>query len=77
VTVAFGTRDRVLLPHQSRHVDQLPPGTYVQKLPGCGHVPISDNPGAVINVITQSAARAAAAATKLPARHLDGVADSE
>ena len=76
VTVAFGSRDRVLLPHQSRHVDQLPPDTYVQKLPGCGHVPISDNPGAVIALITQTANRAVAAPAKLPAGHPDGIADS-
>jgi pimeloyl-ACP methyl ester carboxylesterase len=68
VTVAFGSRDLVLLPRQSRHVDQLPPGTHVRKLPGCGHVPISDNPGAVIALITQSADRAVAAP--------DGIADS-
>jgi len=76
VTVAFGSRDRVLLPHQSRHVDQLPPGTYVQELPGCGHVPISDDPGAVIALITQSAARAAVAPAKHPAGHPDGIAES-
>jgi pimeloyl-ACP methyl ester carboxylesterase len=75
VTVAFGSRDLLLLPHQSRHTDQLPPGTYVQKLPGCGHVPISDNPSAVITLITQSAARAAAAPAKRPAGHPDGIAD--
>ena len=29
VTVAFGSRDLLLLPHQSRHLDELPPGTAV------------------------------------------------
>ncbi|HEY7265170.1 MAG TPA: alpha/beta fold hydrolase [Trebonia sp.] len=74
VTVAFGSRDLVLLQHQSRHVDQLPPGTNVHKLPGCGHVPISDNPGAVIALITQSADRAVAAPAKFAAGHPDGIA---
>jgi len=59
VTVAFGSRDLLLLPHQSRHLDQLPPGTRVEPLPGCGHVPIADDPGAVTALIERSAARAA------------------
>ena len=58
VTVAFGSRDVLLLRHQSRHLDQLPPGTELKVLPGCGHVPMSDNPEAVTALITQSAARA-------------------
>ena len=58
VTVAFGSRDILLLRRQSRHLDQLPPGTSLEVLPGGGHVPMSDNPGAVTALITQSAARA-------------------
>jgi pimeloyl-ACP methyl ester carboxylesterase len=58
VTVAFGSRDRLLLRHQSRHVDQLPPGTRVEALPGCGHVPMADDPDAVTAAITQTARRA-------------------
>jgi pimeloyl-ACP methyl ester carboxylesterase len=57
VTVAFGSRDLVLLPWQSRHVDQLPEGTRVVPLPGCGHVPTFDDPEAVVAVITRAAAR--------------------
>jgi pimeloyl-ACP methyl ester carboxylesterase len=59
VTVAFGTRDVLLLRRQSRHLDQLPPGTSLEALPGGGHVPMSDNPRAVTALITRSAARAA------------------
>jgi pimeloyl-ACP methyl ester carboxylesterase len=44
VTVAFGSRDLVLLPHQSRHLDQLPPGTRLETLPGCGHIPWPTTP---------------------------------
>jgi pimeloyl-ACP methyl ester carboxylesterase len=51
VTVAFGSRDRLLLPHQSRHLDELPPGTRIGRLPGCGHVPMADNPDAVAALI--------------------------
>ena len=58
VTVAFGSRDRLLLRHQSRHVDQLPPGTRVEALPGCGHVPMADDPEAVTAAITRTARRA-------------------
>lgn len=47
VTVAFGSRDFLLLPQQSRHIDELPPSTRVEPLPGCGHVPMPDDPGAV------------------------------
>jgi pimeloyl-ACP methyl ester carboxylesterase len=52
VTVAFGSRDLVLLRHQSRHLDQLPAGTQVRELSSCGHVPMSDDPGAVVAVIS-------------------------
>jgi pimeloyl-ACP methyl ester carboxylesterase len=62
VTVAFGSRDRLLLRHQSRHLDQLPPGTVAKALPDCGHMPMADDPAIVTAVITQSAARASASA---------------
>jgi pimeloyl-ACP methyl ester carboxylesterase len=58
VTVAFGSRDRVLLRHQSRHVDQLPPGTRSVLLPGCGHLPMADDPPANVDVIRASASGA-------------------
>jgi pimeloyl-ACP methyl ester carboxylesterase len=57
VTVAFGSRDRLLLRHQSRHLDELPPGTRLGTLPGCGHVPMADDPSAVAALITASTAR--------------------
>jgi pimeloyl-ACP methyl ester carboxylesterase len=50
----LGSRDVLLLPHQSRHVDQLPAGTRVGQLPACGHVPVADNPGAVTALIRES-----------------------
>jgi len=55
VTVAFGSRDLLLLAHQSRHLDQLPPGTRLGSLPGCGHIPMADNPAAVVGLITSTA----------------------
>jgi pimeloyl-ACP methyl ester carboxylesterase len=52
VTVAFGTRDHVLLPRQSRHLDELPVGTRLATLLDCGHLPIADDPGAVVMLIS-------------------------
>jgi pimeloyl-ACP methyl ester carboxylesterase len=60
VTIAFGSRDRLLLRHQSRHLDQLPPSSLAEALPGCGHMPMADDPARVCAVITRSPARAAA-----------------
>jgi pimeloyl-ACP methyl ester carboxylesterase len=58
VTVGFGSRDLLLLPWQSRHVEQLPPGTRVERLPRCGHVPMADDPAAIVTLIRRTAARA-------------------
>jgi pimeloyl-ACP methyl ester carboxylesterase len=57
VTVAFGSRDLLLLRHQSRHLDELPPTTRTAPLHGCGHVPISDDPAAVVDLIRHSTGR--------------------
>jgi pimeloyl-ACP methyl ester carboxylesterase len=57
VTVAFGTRDLILLPWQSRHLDELPPDTRVTTLPRCGHFPMADDPDAVVAQIVASTAR--------------------
>lgn len=52
VTVAFGSRDWLLRPRQSRHLDQLPASCKVASLPRCGHVPMGDDPAAVAGLIT-------------------------
>ena len=44
MTLAFGSRDILLLRRQSRNLDQLPPGTRAETLPGCGHVPWPTTP---------------------------------
>lgn len=51
VTVAWGGRDRVLLPRLARLRDELPPQTRWLTLPGCGHVPTFDDPGLVAHTI--------------------------
>jgi len=58
VTVAFGSRDFILLPRQSRHVERLPRGTHVVRLPGSGHIPMTDDPEAVTALIGASTVRA-------------------
>lgn len=55
VSVSFGTRDLVLLPHQSRHLNQLPTHTRVVSLAGTGHVPMTDDPVAVASLIGRTA----------------------
>jgi pimeloyl-ACP methyl ester carboxylesterase len=50
-TIAWGERDRVLLPRQAdlaRH--RLPKAVHIW-LPGCGHVPMGDNPELIAEVI--------------------------
>ncbi len=60
VTIAFGSRDRVLLRHQSRHLGELPPHTRTAALPGCGHLPMTDDPALVADLIITSATRTSA-----------------
>jgi pimeloyl-ACP methyl ester carboxylesterase len=67
VTVAFGSRDLLLLPGRSRHVDQLPAGSRSAALPGSGHVAMSDSPSAVVALIRASAAPTPAAGSVLGA----------
>jgi pimeloyl-ACP methyl ester carboxylesterase len=57
VTVAFGTRDWLLRKRQSRHLEALPRNTRVASLPGCGHIPMADDPTAVAALISSSAVR--------------------
>jgi pimeloyl-ACP methyl ester carboxylesterase len=51
VTIAFGSRDRVLLPGVSRRRDQLPDHTRWVTLAGCGHVPMFDDPHALTDLL--------------------------
>jgi pimeloyl-ACP methyl ester carboxylesterase len=54
ISLSFGTRDCLLLPHQSRHVEQLPAQTRLVPLSGTGHVPMSDDPVAVASLIRRT-----------------------
>ncbi|QFQ29133.2 alpha/beta fold hydrolase [Janibacter melonis] len=58
-TIAWGERDRLLLPAQAQTArERLPHAEHVL-LPGCGHCPQVDDPDAVLAVATSTFARAA------------------
>jgi pimeloyl-ACP methyl ester carboxylesterase len=66
VTVAFGSRDWLLRPRQSRHLEELPARTRVEALPRCGHVPMADDPAAVVALIRSGARRRVSARPPTP-----------
>jgi pimeloyl-ACP methyl ester carboxylesterase len=51
VTVAWGTRDRILLPRQADRARRMLPGARHVTLRGCGHVPMNDAPDLVAGII--------------------------
>ncbi|MGX7825300.1 alpha/beta fold hydrolase [Actinokineospora sp. 24-640] len=58
-TVAWGTRDRVLWPRQARRCAEILPGARHVPLPGCGHVPMGDDPARVADLILATCREAA------------------
>jgi pimeloyl-ACP methyl ester carboxylesterase len=68
VTVAFGSRDRVLLPGVARRRDQLPDQTRWVTLPGCGHVPMFDDPAATADLLLRASDPATAGTLGDPVR---------
>lgn len=58
VTVAWGTRDRILPPVQAQRARATLPAARHVTLPGCGHVPMSDAPDRVARVILETTAAA-------------------
>lgn len=61
VTIAWGTRDRLLLRRQGVRAKHTVPGARLVRLPGCGHVPMNDDPALVARVILDTATATAAA----------------
>lgn len=61
LTIAWGERDRVLPPRQAQRAARLLPQANHVTLPGCGHVPMVDDPALVANTILRTCARADAA----------------
>ncbi len=51
VTVAWGTRDRLLPQRQVLVARARLPAARILPLPGCGHVPMTDDPGLVADVL--------------------------
>ena len=51
VTVAWGTKDRVLLPYQARRARRQLPNADHTWLVGSGHVPMSDDVAGVVDVL--------------------------
>ncbi len=58
VTIAWGTRDKLLLPSQAERARTTYPQARIVKLPGCGHVPMVDDPALVVRVVEETVARA-------------------
>jgi pimeloyl-ACP methyl ester carboxylesterase len=54
VTVAWGAKDRILPPHQAERARELLPEARHVALPACGHVPMTDNPDLVAELILQT-----------------------
>ncbi|WP_119727979.1 alpha/beta fold hydrolase [Thermomonospora amylolytica] len=53
VTIAWGTRDRLLLPIQMMRAQQRLPEARFVWLPDCGHVPMGDDPELVARVLLE------------------------
>jgi pimeloyl-ACP methyl ester carboxylesterase len=61
VLIAWGTRDRLLLPRQALRFVRVIPGAELRRLPGAGHIAMSDDPELVARTITDWVERAAGA----------------
>lgn len=57
VTIAWGTRDRLLPPRQANRAKAMIPAADLVALPDCGHVPMADAPELVARVIRDATAR--------------------
>jgi pimeloyl-ACP methyl ester carboxylesterase len=61
VTLAWGAEDRLLPPRQRVRVHEVLPNARVGLLPGCGHLPMWDDPDLVVRAVLTSTARVRAA----------------
>ncbi|HJZ08310.1 MAG TPA: alpha/beta fold hydrolase [Trebonia sp.] len=57
VTIGWGTRDRMLPPSQARVAMRRLPHARFVPLPGCGHVPMTDDPVLVASVLLDGSGR--------------------
>ncbi|MEU1054048.1 alpha/beta fold hydrolase [Streptomyces sp. NPDC005876] len=51
VTIAWGSGDRLLIPRQGARAKKVIPHARLVRLPGCGHVPMNDDPALVARVL--------------------------
>jgi pimeloyl-ACP methyl ester carboxylesterase len=56
VTISWGTRDRLLPPRQAARARARRPEAAHVSLPGCGHVPFSDDPALTTRVLLEGSA---------------------
>jgi pimeloyl-ACP methyl ester carboxylesterase len=61
-TIAWGTRDRLLLSRQARRAQEALPDARFVPLPGCGHIPMTDDPEGVATVLLEGSEATTAAA---------------
>ena len=61
VTIAWGEKDRLLLPRQANRAARAIPSARVIMLRGCGHIPMYDDPEQVASVLLEGSAPPAAA----------------
>ncbi|MDN0200277.1 alpha/beta fold hydrolase [Streptomyces sp. S.PNR 29] len=64
VTVAWGNRDRLLVPRQGVRAKHVIPRARLIRLPGCGHVPMNDDPALVARVILDGSRKQDAGASR-------------
>jgi pimeloyl-ACP methyl ester carboxylesterase len=57
VTVAWGTRDMLLVKRQGLRAKRIIPQARLIRLPGCGHVPMNDDPALVARVLLDGSRR--------------------
>lgn len=68
VTVAWGSKDRLLVPRQGVRAKRIMPRARLVRLPDCGHVPMSDDPALVARVILDGSGAGAGAGPHQDAR---------
>ncbi len=56
ITVAWGTKDAMLPPYQAKRARRALPNARHLSLPGCGHVPMTDDPEQVAAVLLEGSA---------------------
>jgi pimeloyl-ACP methyl ester carboxylesterase len=57
VTIAWGAKDRLLPPGQASVAKRRVPHARFVPLPGCGHVPMTDDPGLIATVLLEGSDR--------------------